>query len=362
MLRMSDIALRAGVSQSTVSFVLNGRDTAVRISDKTRQKVLQAADELGYRQNHLARAMRTGNSQMLGFVGGDLCNEHVGRMLDGALQEAESHGFTLKILPHREGTDGLATIRRTSELRLMGVAALHLPFELVQSLHEEAQHCNTPMVLLDTPVPIEGVPQVATDDESAVRAGVFHLVGLGHTRIALVSSDPISVLAPLRENAFRAALHDANLSWNPDDLVRGDFSKRAPNVEAAHALLNRSARARPTAIFCLGDAIAAAVIQVAGELGLRVPADVSVMGFGDLNIASLCNPPLTTLAQPFQLMGRLAVRHLLDKMPLLSDESLLSSEAQFPTVTGRQTPQNTGQLPVDLVVRASCAAPAFETS
>ena len=358
MLRMSDIALRAGVSQSTVSFVLNGRDTAVRISEKTRQKVLRAADELGYRQNHVARAMRTGNSQMLGFVGGDLCNENVGRMLAGALQEAESHGFTLKILPHCEGTDGLATIRRTSELRLMGVAALHLPLELVQSLYEEAQHCSTPMVLLDTPVPLPGVPLVATNDEGAVRAGVRYLVELGHRRIALVSSDPISILAPIRENAFLGALRDAHLSWDPDDLVRGDFSIRAPNVEAARALLDRSASKRPTAIFCLGDSIAAAVLQVAGELGLRVPADVSVMGFGDLNIASLCNPPLTTLAQPFRLMGRLAVRHLLDKMPFLSDEPLLLDELH-PTVTGRQTPQNTGQLPVELVVRASCAPPAF---
>ncbi len=358
MLRMSDIALRAGVSQSTVSFVLNGRDTAVRISDKTRQKVLRAADELGYRQNHLARAMRTGNSQMLGFVGGDLHLENVGRMLAGALQEAESHGFTLKILPHCEGTDGLSTIRRTSELRLMGVAALHLPLELVQSLHEEARHCNTPMVLLDTPVPLEGVPQVATDDAGAVHAGVRHLLELGHRRIALVSSDPISVLAPIRENAFFAALGAANLEPNPDDFVRGDFSKRAPNVLAARALLDRRARDRPTAIFCLGDAIAAAVLQVAGELGLRVPADVSVMGFGDLNIASLCSPQLTTLAQPFGLMGRLAVRHLLDKMPFGSDEPLLMGE-QFPTVTGRRTPQNTGFLPVELVVRASCAAPSF---
>ena len=361
MLRMSDIAKRAGVSQSTVSFVLNGRDTAVRISDKTRQKVLDAADELGYRQNHVARAMRTGNSQMLGFVGGDLCNENVGTMLSGALQEAESHGFTLKILPHCEGTDGMATIRRTSELRLMGVAALHLPAELVQSLHEEAQHCNTPMVLLDTPVPLEGVPQVATDDEGAVHAGVRYLVELGHARIALVSSDPISVLAPLRENAFLAALRDAKLEPNPDDVVRGNFSIHAPNVAAARALLNRSARSRPTAIFCLGDAIAATVIQVAGAMGLRVPADVSVLGFGDLNIASLCSPPLTTLAQPFRLMGRLAVRHLLDKMPFRSDEPLLLGELQLPTVAGRHTPQNTRRLPVELVVRAACAAPAIQT-
>jgi LacI family transcriptional regulator len=362
MLRMSDIAERAGVSQSTVSFVLNGRDTAVRISDKTRQKVLAAADELGYRQNHLARAMRTGNSQMLGFVGGDLCDEHVGRMLDGALQEAEAHGFTLKILPHQEGNDGWATIRRSSELRLMGVAALHLPLDLARDLHKEALHCNTPMVLLDTPVPLEGVPQVATDDASGVRVGVRHLLELGHRRFALVSSDLTSVLAPLRESAFRGALLEAGLPLDEANLVRGNFSERHLNVLAARALLDRPAPKRPTAIFCLGDAIAAAVLQVANELGLRVPADVSVLGYGDLNIAALCSPPLTTLRQPFRSMGRLAVRHLLDQMQMpRSGEETPSNEGPLATVEGRLALQNSGQLPVELVVRASCAPPTLGT-
>lgn len=357
MLRMSDIAQRAGVSQSTVSFVLNGRDSAVRISDKTRQKVLAAADELGYRQNHLARAMRTGNSLMLGFLGGDLCNEHVGCMLDGALHEADLHGFTLKILPHREGADGLATIRRTSELRLMGVAALHLPRPLVQSLHEETLHCNTPMVLLDTPISLEGVPQVATDDAGGVRAGVRHLVELGHTRISLVSSDPISVLVPLREAAFRDALQDAGLSFEEKNLVRGDFRKHEANVVATRALLDRPQSERPTAILCAGDVIAAAVLQVASDLDLRVPTDVSVVGFGDLSIASLSNPPLTTLRQPFRLMGRLAVRHLLDQMSRSGDEAVDDHSLGASGVGGMNVPEDTGRLPIELVVRSSCSPP-----
>ncbi|BCM90929.1 HTH-type transcriptional regulator DegA [Abditibacteriota bacterium] len=353
MLRMSDIARRAGVSQSTVSFVLNGRDTAVRISDKTRQKVLLAADELGYRQNQLARAMRTGNSQMLGFLGGDLCDEHVGRMLDGALQEAEAHGFTLKILPHRQETEGFAAIRRSSELRLMGVAALHLPRELVHHLHEESLHCNRPMVLLDTPVPLADVPQVATDDAGGVRTGVKHLVELGHTRIALVSSSPISVLAPLREEAFRRAMAEVGLPFDEANLARGNFSLREPNVIAAHALLDRSAGERPTGILCLGDAIAATVMQVASELGLRVPHDVSVLGFGDLNIAALCNPPLTTLRQPFRQMGRLAVRHLLHSLPPGEGED---TNGHFNTAQSGML-EDTAHLPVELVVRSSCAPP-----
>ena len=347
MLRMSDIAQRAGVSQTTVSFVLNGRDAEIRISEKTRQKVLDAAAELGYRQNQLARATRTGNSQMLGFLGGDLRDEHVARMLDGALQEAEAQGFTLKILTQREGEE-FSAIRVASELRLMGVAALHLPLDLVNDLHAESLHCKRPMVLLDTPVELKGVPQVATDDARAIADGLAYLVGLGHTKIALASGSPGSILTPQRERDFRLALQNASVPFDEANLVRGDFSLHSANVVAARALLERPKKARPTAVFCVGDAIAAAVIQVAGELGLRVPADVSVLGFGDLNIAPLCNPALSTLRQPFRLMGRLAVRHLLNLMPHSGNAANDPQENDF---------ANSGHLPVELIVRASCARP-----
>jgi LacI family transcriptional regulator len=126
MLRLRDIATRAGVSPTTVSFVLNDKQGEnVRIGERTRLKVLKVAEEMGYRSNQLARAMRTGNSRMLGVLGGDLSEQHVGRMLSGAIEAADVYGYTLKMLRYGAFADSAQrVIRRSSELRLMGVIAL----------------------------------------------------------------------------------------------------------------------------------------------------------------------------------------------------------------------------------------------
>lgn len=321
MLRMTDIAAKAGVSQSTVSFVLNGRETSVRISESTRLRVLAAAEELGYRSNHLARAVRTGNTNMLGFIGGDLCEEHVGRMLDGALAEAEKQGYTLKILPHRDNENGYEhIIRRSSELRLTGVAALHLPLEMLEMLRVETKHCNYAMVLLDTPAELEGVAQVVTDDETGVFLAIEHLVGLGHTDIALISSDPIATIAVLREQAFRRAMNHFGLEVRENWVTRGDFRLREPNLQVAHELLSAPESQRPTAIFCLGDLIACVALQVAQELELKVPRDVSIVGFGDFKLARYVVPTLTTIRQPFREMGERAVQRLISQAEVQNGE------------------------------------------
>ncbi|HEX8462974.1 MAG TPA: LacI family DNA-binding transcriptional regulator [Abditibacterium sp.] len=344
---MTDIAAKAGVSQSTVSFVLNGRETSVRISESTRQRVLAAAEELGYRSNHLARAVRTGNTNMLGFIGGDLCEEHVGRMLDGALAEAEKQGFTLKILPHRDHENGYEhIIRRSSELRLTGVAALHLPVEMLEMIRAETKHCNHAMVLLDTPADLPGVPQVVTDDERGVFLAIEHLVALGHTRIALISSDPIASIAVLREQAFHHAMSHLGLEVPEKWVTRGDFRWREPSLQAAQALLDGPASERPTAIFCIGDLIACVTIQVAQELGLRVPRDVSVVGFGDSRLARFIVPTLTTLRQPFWEMGQRAVRCLIAQAGMPSGEPV---DAQSDTCSAT--------LPVELIERSSTSHP-----
>ncbi len=312
MLRMTDIADRAGVSQTTVSFVLSGRESSVRISQGTRDRVLAAAEELGYRSNHLARAMRTGTTNTLGFIGGDLCCEHVGKMLDGALEEAETHGFSLKILPHREGVNGMEHIvRRSSELRLTGIAALHLPLETLKMLRAETLHCGNAMVLLDTPAQLDGVTQVMSDDRHGIFLVVEHLVKLGHRRIAMISGNPAATHSVMREEAFQSAMQQFGLEV-PDIFVTcGDFRELEPSRAAAQFLLGLPTSERPTAIFCIGDLVACAAMQIANKMALNVPRDVSIVGFGDLRVSLFGVPTLTTVHQPFREMGRQAVRCLL---------------------------------------------------
>ena len=344
MLKMSDIAQRAGVSSSTVSFVLNDRHEQARISDATRQKVLSVAQEMGYRANHGARAMRTGNTRMIGLVGGDLAREQVGAMVSGALEELELHGYTLKLLTSRLD-DSLEAVqqvfKRGSELRLQGAIAMHLSAQAITAFEAEAKRYKYPLLLLDTRAPGGVLPEVISDDETGVSAAIAHLVGLGHRRIGLISGDVHDVIVPSRRQAFVETLRSHGLSAPENYLQPGDFSLREPSLRAAHALLGLPAHERPTALLCMGDLIALATIQVAGQLNLRVPDDLSVVGFADFALAEFANPPLTTVRQDFGAMGREAARQLLGRC------------AQNPADALAQ-PAACQRVPTQLVVRDSC--------
>ena len=326
MLRMSDIAAKAGVSASTVSFVLNDRHEAVRISESTRQRVLQAANEMGYRVNHQARAMRTSNTRTIGIVGGDLCAELVGCMLSGILEEVDRQDYTLKILPAQGDEGQRQMIRRASELRLMGVIGLHLSPQMVAEFHAEAQSCKYPLVLLDTHDTVAKVLQVVSDDDGGVAAVISHLTGLGHKRIAMISGVGNSTLTLLREAAYEREMACYGLPVPKGFLARGDFDDLAPSAQAVRGLLMLPPAERPTALFCAGDRIALAALQVAQQMELEVPRYLSVVGFSDYSAAEFAAPALTTVQQPFRDMGRLAVRRLLQAS---ADEKCLPCDGEF---------------------------------
>ncbi len=316
MLKMSDIAERAGVSSSTVSFVLNDRHEAARISEATRQKVLNAAQEMGYRANHGARAMRTGNTRMIGIVGGDLALEQVGLMVSGVLEELERHDYTIKLLTSL-GKNSLEAVqevfKRSSELRLQGAIAMHLSAQAIEAFEAEARNYKYPLLLLDTRAPNGVLAEVISDDEAGIVAAMEHLIGLGHRRIGLISGDAHDVIVPSRQRAFLETLRANGLEAPPHYLQYGDFSLREPNLRAARALLSLPKGERPTALLCMGDLIAMAAMQVASQLNLRVPHDLSVVGFADFALAEYANPPLTTVRQDFGAMGREAARLLLQR-------------------------------------------------
>jgi LacI family transcriptional regulator len=348
MLKMSDIATHAGVSPTTVSFVLNERHERVGISEKTRLKVLQAAEELGYRSNGLARAMRTGNTKMLGVLGGDTAEEQVGRMLKGALEAADAQGYTLKLLRLHAFGSAQQVIRRISELRLMGMLALHLPDSVLAELHTEAREYKTPLVLMDARCDNAEITQVVSDDEGGIAASVDHMVKLGHSKIAFISGGK-SVLVDARKAAFQAAMARHGLMVPANYFQEGGFGMRELSAQAARALLSLAPTKRPTAIVCSGDLIAMATLQVAHELQLHVPHDLSVTGFANLTACGYSTPQLTTIEQPFVEMGRTAVNMLLDS---ISTEGTGSDNSE-PKKTGR----GIKVLPTRLIERASTAPP-----
>lgn len=338
MITISDIAAKAGVSRATVSYVLNERNTTVRISENTRRKVMETAADLGYRRNELARAMITGKNRMLGFWVMQSEREPVVRVLAGAMKEADAHGYFIKMLGFENAATDKRIIESCIEWRLSGIIAIHAPEAALDFWYPEILKSEIPLVAVDSNHPPKDCAHVASDQYVGIRAAVEHLAGLGHRKIACLSSTPNEAgsIFDVRQASYRQVMEEMGLSAE-SEVIQGqlDFDKM---IDVARDILARPADSRPTAICGVSDYAAMAVVRAADELGMRVPRDMSVTGFDDLAGAKYYCPPLTTVAQSFEEMGRLAVRRLLSLSEAVTSD------------------QNEWTLPTKLIVRGSTAA------
>lgn len=307
MVTMGQVAARAGVSQATVSLVLGGSADRLKISQQTRERVLDVARELGYRRNLLARAMVTGKSRIIGVVTTVEAGENIIKMLAGAMEAANDHDYLLKVIHLSESGIDDATITRCMEWRLAGAMAVGLMEGSQIRLQEEFRRAQIPLALIDNaPLPEWGV-RFISDDADGIRQVVSHLVTLGHRRIAFLGGRS-SVLSDWRESSFRAALADAGLTLPAHWVRNTSWSDQEVMAEGAQAVLRED---RPTAIVCSADSIAMVVLRVARSLGLRLPADLSVTGYSNAALSAYADPSLTTVDQPFQSLGHAAVMHLI---------------------------------------------------
>jgi LacI family transcriptional regulator len=338
---ISDIAAQAGVSRATVSYVLNKGNTSVKISDLTRNRVLETAAELGYRRNELARAVITGKNPMLGFWVMQSNREPVVRVLAGAMKEADESDYFIKMLGFDNSSLDSRTLERCVEWRLAGIIAFHAPEETIRQLLPQINETGIPFVMVDSQHPPMGCLNIESDHTGGMTAIIEHLVGLGHRRIAFLGGQrgEEDSISGARETAYRDAMTRFGLAGHC--LVeygdwRAEFSgwENGTTAAAAQRLLN--ATPRPTAIACASDHMAMIVMRLAAERGINVPQQLSVTGFDDVTAATLYTPPLTTVAQPFEEIGRSAVRHLISP----------------------STPTLTQVLPAHLVLRGSTMKPA----
>ncbi|HVK04615.1 MAG TPA: LacI family DNA-binding transcriptional regulator [Armatimonadaceae bacterium] len=308
MVTMSDIASRAGVSRSTVSVVLNNKDAAVGIAEETRRRVLNAARQLGYRPNEVARAMVTGKSHVVAFLVADPSREVVARILAGAMNEAEPQGYFVKLVA-RDGAWDERIIERCVETRPVGVMGLYVPPSLNECLREEMGRYRIPVAILDSSFPQPGLTRVLSDDLEGVHQAIAHLHGLGHRRIAHIGGTRASGASTLREEGYRRAMARFGLPVPEGYVQWGEWEIDAAG-RATERLLDHPEP--PTAVFCADDKTALIASRAASRRGVRVPEDLSVVGFADLEMARYGNPALTTVAQPFADLGAAAVRSLLE--------------------------------------------------
>ncbi|MFC9126495.1 LacI family DNA-binding transcriptional regulator [Streptomyces sp. NPDC057099] len=298
-----DVAERAGVSKSLVSLVLRGSD---QVRPEKRDAVLRAARELGYRPNAAARSLSERRTRTVGVLLNDLRNPWFVDLLDGLNSLLHAHGLHMLLadarLNRRTGQDPADPLLDLRVDGLVVVGTLPDPAAL------GAVAARMPVVLAGAREPVPpGVDQVAGDDEKGARLVTEHLIGLGHRRIAHLAG--YGAVGELRRRSFEATMREHGLA-DRAVVETGDMTEEG-GYRAAVRLLNRPDR--PTAVFAVNDITCVGALSAAAELGLRVPHDVSLVGYDNTSISRLRHLWLTTVDNAGHEVGRRAARFLLDR-------------------------------------------------
>jgi LacI family transcriptional regulator len=305
-----DVAAAAGVSATTVSHVLN--DVAgTRISPETRERVVRVAQQLGYAPNETARALRSKRSNAVGFVSDNvLTTHHASAMVLGAQEAASKHGLLLLMVSTGRDPD---LERREIDLLLQrqvdGVIYAAMYHRIVQVPNELK---GVPTVLLDARSPSARTASVVPDEVAGGFAAVQELIANGHRRIGFVNNaDPIEA-AVGRLEGYTRALAAGGLEYDASIVTAA-----APDARGGYAAALQLLQSDPslTALFCFSDIMAMGVYRAAAELGLRIPHDLSVIGFDNEElICEALFPTLTSMALPHYQLGVRAVDHLIVAM------------------------------------------------
>src|SRR5262245_7624072 len=291
---MRDIAAVAGVSQSTVSRVLNDVPTRVPIAPKTRERVTLAARKLGYRPNPLARGLRGAPTMLLGAVVRDITDPFFAGAVEALSVTAMSHGYNL-VLGHARGrADDALALTAVLETRHCDAIVLLGDLQDQPRLFADLSDLHVPVVgLWQGSSPLD-VPTVDVDNQAGISAGLDHLVELGHERIAFISGRPLGDIRE-RQAAFMEYMEDHQGG------VRDGYVQHVSNTPGGGEAALRALLALPdppTAIVTSTDTLAVGALHAAYSQGVVVPADLSVVGFDDILLASHTVPALTTLRMP----------------------------------------------------------------
>ena len=351
MATMREVAAQAGVSYTTVSYVLNQRDSGRGISDATRQRVTEAATELGYRHNALARAMVEGGQRVIGLMIQDLSLEIRAQILAGVIEEANRSDYLVKVFPLTGQSVSEETLNKCLEQRLGGAIVVNVNAESLSRMHQEFSRYRMALAMVDDVSPQNWGVRVVSDDAAGVELALQHLWDLGHRRFGFVAGPTDSTVTAIRRRAYADFMVEHNSASGPIIDSSPHWDLRATDEEKLRAALLKAER--PTAIFCVSDFLAMRVLRLARSLGLEVPRDLSVVGYSDLTVARYADPPLTTIAQPFRAMGELATRHVIQRLTAARSKS---GQGQDATTKTFNEPLDVA-LPTQLVIRASTAAP-----
>ena len=322
---MQQVAERAGVSTALVSLVMRG---APNVSDKRRSLVLQAADELGYRPNVLARNLASRRTRTLGVVVNDLHNPFFAEIVDGIKSTATTNGYRVLIGNGQHSRTGEAdAIETFLQFRVDGLI-LAGPVVTEDEMERAAQ--SAAVVAIGRTAPSLEIDTVNCDDILGARLAVEHLAGLGHRRISHIDGGS-GAGAAKRLQGYEETMRALGLG-NHIDVATGDFSE-ASGYTGADELLNRSPR--PTAIFAANDLSAAGALDRVEDAGLGVPSDIAIVGYDNTGLAAMYHLSLSTINQPRGEFGRIATELIIQR--LHEDRTAAVHHVVAPTLVVRRT-------------------------
>lgn len=334
-----DVADLAGVSRTTVSFVLN-KTSGMRIGAATRQRVLRAAQRLNYHPDATARRMAGGRTFILGFVlrqsPEQAFNDHfLPQVLTGLSCTASEHGYHILFETIPPGDHSGAYARLVRERHVDGIV-LSGPRSDDRELRAiDAE--GAPIVLMGK-LSNSRIPSVDVDNVKSAVMATEHLIGLGHRRIGIITNAPVAYTASAdRLKGYRLALKQAGIPYDISLVGYGNFTPQSGLVAMKRLL---SSEPHPSAIFVASDTVALGALQELDRQGLHVPGDISLIGCDDIPLAEFIDPPLTTIRLPASALGRAAANLLIS---LIDGEKNVEREVLLDT---------------ELIVRSSTTSPA----
>ena len=328
--RLAEVAKKVGVSEATVSRVLNGKPG---VSEATRQSVLTALDVLGYERPTKLRGER---ARLVGLVLPELQNPIFPAFAEVMGVALAQRGFTPVLCTQTAG--GISEVEYVDLLLQQQVSGivfaggLYAERDASHGHYGRLRERGVPTVLVNASIDGLGFPTVACDDRNATEQAMAHLRSLGHTRIGILVGPPDHVPSNRKLDAARAYAARTGIALPDKHVARGWYS-----IETAQASAVRLLDAGVTGIVCASDLIALGAIRAARRAGLDVPGDVSVIGFDDSFLMNCTEPPLTTIRQPIEPMSRMVIELLLGQMngtPMPHDELLFEPELVVRSSTG----------------------------
>lgn len=329
---IKDVAARAGVSRQTVSRVINHKDD---VRDATRERVLAAIDELGYRPSAVARSMVAGSTRMLGCIAPNLIDYTFASMIEGAQAEARRLGYFVLTGSAPSEPDVESLVEEMLHRRVDGFLVLNPRNDGRYGHFLRLVERGIPVVYMKNTPDGAPVSSVCCDDvEGGIRA-TQHLIALGHTAIATILGPTNEECTADRLAGYRQALAEAGLHYEPALVGQGDWTPTSGQLAVQRML---SAGLAFSALFVHNDKMALGAVRALHRAGRRVPGDVSVIGYDDIPLAPFFDPPLTTMRQPMQQFGQRAAR------------------AAIEAVRDPGCPPEQIWLHAELIERASCAS------